>query len=602
MYALCGALRQGGVEVCPVDLNVAFYRHVLTPRYLDYSLARARNALEYLRNRLTLGKLAKEDSRAFAIEAARYFEIERWLTSGLPVWDSVRSELPEAVAVFDDREAFYDPARLVRAFTTVDKALELVSVPFHPNRLRFNDFSAPGHPMTVEGLIAFTAATDDNLFLPFLQSRLPALLRDEPPVVGISINSHSQLFGGLTLARLVKSRKSERTHLTLGGNYFLRVKDALLSRPEFLETFADSVLLGEAEASLLALCRGTPPDRVPNLIHPGGFTFAEAPPPLAERALPDLDGLPLADYFTPEIVLATRTSKGCSWQKCTFCDTDFGIDTDTRPVESVLAEVREVGSRWGITNFELIDECVDPAYMETFSRRVAEEGLRFHFFGNGRTEKGFTAERLAGMARAGMTMVLWGIESGSERILRLIRKGVDPHRRLDILRDSRRAGLWNFGFLFFGFPTETEDEAWQTIRLIQENTEILNSYGRSVFTLGKHSKLRTQAENLGIVDMVEDPQEFSTILDYRVTSGLTREEALRMADRCRLECAVAYDDPLWMHLRHREVLHLYLKEKGRDFVEGFQFTPAQRERLETLYAPTPESLLAQGLLSSVDSP
>lgn len=598
--ALCGTLRRGGVEVDPVDLNVAFYRQILTPRYLDYTLARARNAREYLQSRLTLGTLAKEDSRAYALLAARYLEIERWLGPEVPVWETVRRDLPEAVAVFTDPVAFYDPVRLVRAFMTVDKALELVSVPFHPNRLRLNDFSAPGHPLTVEGLVAFTESTDDNLFLPFLQAQVPRLLRDDPPVVGISINSHSQLFGGLTLARLLKARRSERTHVTLGGNYFLRVKDALLAKPRFLETFADSVLLGEAEGSLLALCRGADPRGVPNLIGPTGFTFPEAAPPLADRALPDLEGLPLDSYFTPEIVLSTRTSKGCSWQKCTFCDTDFGLEPDVRPVEAVVDEIRLVGGRWGIRNFEFIDECLDPGYMEVLAPRL--EGLGVHFFGNGRTEKGFTPDRLRAMSRAGLTMILWGIESGSERILRLIRKGVDPHRRLDILRDAREAGLWNFGFLFFGFPTETEEEARETIDLLRDHTELLNSYGRSVFTLGKHSKLRTQAEKLGIVDMVEDPQEFSTTLDYRVTRGMTREEALRMADRCRLECAVAYDDPLWMHLRHREVLHLYLKEKGRDFVEGFRFTPDQRANLESLYAPTPEALLAVGLLSAADSP
>lgn len=206
------------------------------------------------------------------------------------------------------------------------------------------------------------------------------------------------------------------------------------------------------------------------------------------------------------------------------------------------------------------------------------------------------------MARAGLTMILWGIESGCERIMDLIQKGVDFHARLDILRAARQAGLWNFAFIFFGFPSETEEEALQTIRLIRDHRDIINAYGRSVFTLGKHSRIRGSARRLGLVDVIEDDQEFATTLSYRVTRGMSREEALRVADRCRLECAEAFGEPLWMLLRHREVIHLYLKEKGRDFMEGYRFPPEARQRLEELFQPTSPEQLGFGNLSTADSP
>jgi len=611
LYALTGHLRKSGIAAFPEDLNVAFYRQVLTPGYLNYSLARAKNAFEYLRARLTLGKYSKDTSRAFGLESMRYFEIEKHLTSLLPLWDDVKKEIAEAVSVFDDPHLFYEPSSLVKACLTVDKALELISLPFFPSRLRFNDFSAPGYPMTVENLVAFSGKAGENIFLPFLESRINLLLKDSPELVGISINSHSQLYGGLTLARLLKEKRTPQTHLSLGGNYFLRVRDTLLSKPMFLEAFADSILLGEGEKPIISLCRALEDamnlDSVPNLIFADRegnprFSFAEEPLPLAERALPDLDGLPLDKYFTPEIVLSTRTSKGCYWQKCTFCDTDYGIRPDVRPVAHVIAEFAEVKDRWGIENFEFIDESLNPEYLEELSRRLLENDLSVHFFGNGRTENSFAPGRLRLFKKAGLTMILWGIESGSGRIMKLINKGVDLRDRLKILRSAREAGIWNFAFIFFGFPGETEEEAWETIRLIKDNREIINAYGRSVFTLGKHSKIRAKAEELGIAGFIEDNQEFATTLSYRVRSGMSREEAVRMADRCRLECAGAYDDPLWMHLRYREVIHLYLKEKGPDFVENFKFSKEERDRLETLYAPVPEELLALGFLSPSDSP
>jgi len=611
LYALSGHLRNNGIAVFPEDLNVAFYRRLLTPEYLDYSLARARNAFTYLQARLTLGKYAQDTSRAFGFESMRYFEIEKHLRSLLPLWEEVKREIPGAVAVFNHPARFYEPAQLVKAYLTVDKALELVSLPYFPSRLRFNDFSAPGHPMTTESLAAFSRDPGENIFLPFLESRLESLVNDKPDLVGISINSHSQLYGGLTLARLLKERKDPSIHLSLGGNFFLRVRDALLSRPRFLETYADSILLGEGENPMVSLCRALGEagdlDKVPNLIHLGSdgmpcFTQAGEPPALSERAFPDLDGLSREDYFTPEIVLSSRTAKGCYWQKCTFCDTDYGIRPDVRPAKQVVAEMEAVKAGWGIDNFEFIDESMDPEHLEEVARLIREKDLRVHFFGNGRTEKSFTPQRLLLFKQAGLTMILWGVESGCERIMKLINKGVDLDERLGILRAARNAGIWNFAFIFFGFPSETEQEAWETIRLIKNNRDIINSYGRSVFTLGKHSKIRGKAEDLGIAGFIEDDQEFATILSYRVNQGMSHEEALKMADRCRLECAEAYSDPLWMHLRYREVIHLYLKEKGPDFVENFKFSPEERARLETLYAPVPDELLALGFLSLLDSP
>jgi hypothetical protein len=611
LYALTGHLRRSGIAVDPEDLNVAFYRQVLKPGFLDYSLARARNAFEYLKARLTLGKFSKDASRAFGLESMRYFEIEKHLSLLRPLWEEVKRDIGEAVSVFDDPRLFYEPSRLIKAYLTVDKALELASLPFFPSRLRFNDFSAPGHPMTVEGLIAFTREPGENMFLPFFEFRLNSLLKDSPDLIGISINSHSQLFGGLTLARMLKEKKTPRPHISLGGNYFLRVRETLLSRPQFLDNFADSIIVGEGENAIVSLCRvlenAGSLESVPNLIFAGRegkpcFTFSEEPLPLAERAFPDLEGLSLNKYFTPEIVLSTRTSKGCYWQKCSFCDTDYGISPDMRPVAHVVSEMAGIKARWGIENFEVIDESMKPEYLEELSRLLLEKSLRVNFFGNGRTEKSFTARRLRLFREAGLTMILWGVESGSERIMNLINKGVDFRRRLEVLKASREAGIWNFAFIFFGFPSETEEEAWETIRFIKDNRRIINAYGRSVFTLGKHSRIRVNAEDLGIVSTIEDEQEFATTLSYRVSRGMGREEAVRMADRCRIECAEAYDDPLWMHLRHREVIHLYLKEKGPDFVENFKFSREERDRLETLYAPIPEELLALGFLSSSDSP
>lgn len=615
LYTLGGYARSQGLNFQPHDYNAEFFRYILTPNYLDYTLARVRNACTYLQMRVQMGVMRHEKSPEFGAISARFLELKKYLGPQYRVWRSVKQELPDAVSVFTDKERFYDPAQLLRAYITVDRALDLVSLPFYPSRLRFNDFSAPCHAMTVEGLIGFTANREENVFLPFLEAKAQQLAcevrqADGPVLVGISINSHSQLFGGLTLARLLKELALPNLHVNLGGNYFLRVKEALLTKPRFLEFFADSIAWGEGEKPLLALYRaverGESLAGVPNLLFRDAagevqLTPGTEPIPLAERAMPSLEGLDLSLYFTPELVISTRTSKGCYWQKCTFCDSDYGVKHDTCPVSLVADEWQHLGERYGIKNFELIDEAMTAPYMVELCRQLQERGVKVHFFGNGRTDRDFKPEVFVPLAQGGLTMVMWGIESANPRILKLINKGVDIKGRLDILRASHAAGVWNSGYIFFGFPSETEEEAQQTIDLLCQNTDIINSYGRSVFTLGKHSKIRLSAKELGIVDIIADDQEFSTILSYRVTRGMDRPAALRMAERCRQACIKAYGVPLWMFLRYREVIHLYLQEKGMDFVANHKLSREEWERVRAHYAPAAEQELAYGYISNDDT-
>ncbi|MEE8408533.1 MAG: radical SAM protein, partial [Myxococcota bacterium] len=202
---------------------------------------------------------------------------------------------------------------------------------------------------------------------------------------------------------------------------------------------------------------------------------------------------------------------------------------------------------------------------------ILSAGLDVKWFCTARTEKGFTPEVLHKMYRAGVTMVMWGIESGSKRLLKLMKKGISPKGRLDILRASADAGLWNFAYIFFGFPTETEAEAMATIDLVRENTDIIHSYGRSIFTLGKHSPLMEDRNHYGIFNVVEEDEQFSTNLSHENISGMNGEELMRIGEVCTTLCREAYGDPLWMTLRSRESLHLYLAEHGRDYVQSYRF-------------------------------
>jgi hypothetical protein len=166
--------------------------------------------------------------------------------------------------------------------------------------------------------------------------------------------------------------------------------------------------------------------------------------------------------------------------------------------------------------------------------------------------------------QSGLRLVLWGVETGSPRIHEPIKKGVGFERRLPILKGSADAGIWNFAYIFFGFPTETREEAQSTIDMIGANTDIIHSYGRSVFTLGRHSALYREAEQQGILEVHESFEELSANAHYtiRTDEGMKDDELAEMMARCTSSCEEAYGRGMWFYLRYREFTHLYVQRFG----------------------------------------
>lgn len=589
--SLAGHLRSHGHKVILRDLNIEFYDEILSPEYLEVSKQRMLLNYNYLYTKNMLRSLINDRTLEFQIEGKRFIEIEKFLKESRGIFDRIPSMILDAKETLRDPRRFYNPLLLVDAFYTIDKALEMVSLPFYPARLSFNSFEQPDCLLSTESLIEFARNRSANLFYEYFERHVPDLLSCNPDLVAISINSFSQVLPGLTLAAMIREKAPPSCFTSIGGNFFGRVKDALLRRHEFFRTFTQSVSLGEGEKQLLVLVEELMEDRnlgrVPNFLYLDEeksqvrFTFEQEPERLDNLGIQDLEGLPLEKYLTPEIVACIQSSKGCYWGKCTFCDTDFGVWQDMKSIDRLLQEIRCLKDRYGIRHYEFVDESILPSYMRVMADRFIKENLGIYWFSNARTEASFTKELLDLLHKSGLTMLLWGFESGARRIMELINKGVDIDSRFDILRASAQAGIWNFAYVFFGFPSETREEAMETIQAICDHKDIIHSYGRSVFTLGKHSPLYLEAERYGIIDIIQDMEELSTNLHYISKQGLHDEEVDEMMRSCTQICAEAYDYSLWYYLRYRENIHLYLAKFGLDYVANFKVKQALESRVHT---------------------
>lgn len=606
LYSIGGHLRSRGIDVTLLDFNLRFYEYILSPEYIKYSKELAMLRRSYLQNK-SMFKLAAEDcSEQFKIEAAQILELDKNFESDCEPWLNVASKIEQAVSVMRNPSLFYDPPSLVNALMIIDEALRLVSLPYFPTRISLNDYRNQLCSLNFPDLERFTKDKYTNIFIDFYKDVINEFKQvdteqhktdieekhckgdcnvknSSPQIVAISINAFSQVIPGLTLARMLKEKYGSTFYLCIGGNFFGRLKDALMKRPEFFKLFCDYLILEEGEDAMVALADAVggavPLDTVPRLLYLDNatltvkYTFEEKRLPLEEIGFMDLKDLKLDRYFTPNPVVCIQYSRGCYYGKCSFCDAYFGVQYNKKSVDHLIAEMKYLKEHYGIVNYEFIDECIRPDEMKIISERISREKLGVRWFSNARTEPQFAPEIFAAMKDGGLTMLLWGVESGSKRIMQLIQKGVAAKERLDILRDAKKAGIWNFAYIFFGFPSETREEAMETIQMICQNTDIINSYGKSIFTLGKHSPLRRLAEKYGIVDLIEDDQEFSTNLFYKTTRGMTGEDVNAISELCTTLCYEAYKSPLWMYLRNRENLHLYLAKYGHEYLASTNLCP-----------------------------
>jgi radical SAM superfamily enzyme YgiQ (UPF0313 family) len=589
--SLAGHLRHHGNKVILRDLNVEFYDEVLTPEYLSFTFQRIRMAYDMLNMKCKLRTIAGDTSLEYQIEGLRCMGMEKFLKEGKALIDYLPRSILDAKETFRDPRRFYNPSLLLEAFLTIDRAMEVVSLPYYPAKMTFNSFEQPHCLLATDSIIKHASDKRNNMFFEFFEKKIPGLLKEKADLYSVSINSFSQVLPGLTLARLLKRLAPAGTYINVGGNFFGRLKEPLMGRPEFFREFCHTLCMGEGEKQLVELVeqlRQSEPDlsKVQNILYSSpdektvSFSIEEEPERLNNLGFQDLEGLPLDKYFAPHRTLAIQSSKGCYYGQCTFCDSDFGVKKDVKDLDRLIEEIKYLKEKYGVVNYEFIDESIRPAYMVEMAKRFIEEGLDIHWFCNGRIEEAFTPETLDLLCKSGLTMVLWGFESGNRRIMNLINKGINLDGRLEILRSAADLGVWNFAYIFFGFPTESREEAWETINTIVDHTDIIDSYGRSVFTLGRHSKLRDEPAAYGIRSIVEDLEELSTNLHYVCDTGMSDEDVDDMMNQCTDTCVKAYGYALWYALRYRENLHLYLAKHGKEYVKNYKLEYAVSRGLQ----------------------
>lgn len=563
--ALSGYLRRRGHQVTQRDLNVEVFDEVLTRKHL-------RRAVEQVRRRFG----APERGSRFGPYASG-----RPLPYGCPDPEPVRWALEQGPQLAEKVEAakatlrspdFYRLEVAEPAFLTVVAALELNSLAYFPARLELTRFIDPGRPDASSDLLRAARNPQVNPFYDiFRRGILQDLLRDRPTLVGISIPTQGQFLASLTLAALIRD-SGLKCHITAGGPHITMLREQLPKVPEVFNLF-DSLVLFDGELPLLKLVEALEGvgdlSSVPNLVYRGSvskklspstgqikssFSVSSVPPRLISSSEihinpplslpeirdaqlgqpPDFDGLPLHLYLAPEPVLPLASTHGCYHGKCAFCNVGYGSPMHyfPHPVQQVADQMAEVGQKYGCRHIFLVDEAVTPATLRSLSAALARQGASLHWTGAVRLEKALSAPLLQEMASAGCRLLLFGLESASEPVMRRMMKGTQKEEMGRVLRDSATAGIWNHAFFFFGFPGETMADAQATVNFIYEHQDAIHSGSPGAFLLERYSPAHLQPEKFGIRRIHEDAErDLAIYFDYELEAGLDEVTANDLADR-----------------------------------------------------------------------
>jgi anaerobic magnesium-protoporphyrin IX monomethyl ester cyclase len=328
------------------------------------------------------------------------------------------------------------------------------------------------------------------------------VMANEPELVGFSITYPRQVLISLALAKFLHSELSERIRpvIILGGAMM-----SALYGEEILAVcpFVDAIFEGEGESGLGMLCEKQDFSEIPGVIYRGTTSILRNRNidtiTLTKVPLPDFSELDLTCYLNPEPVIPVVFSRGCKWRKCRFCAHNFSYSgyrrhNTVRFVEYLFQLNQQIGAR----HFYFADQYIEAADMKILSEEILSRGLKIFFHLMGRPMNDYTDEVLQLLFRAGCRWISWGIESGSQRLLDVCRKGTSVETIRTVINDSHQAGISNLLMFIFGLPTSKEVDFNATSELINDLEDTIDDIKSSCFQLFDKTAFAAQAQNFGL--------------------------------------------------------------------------------------------------------
>jgi hypothetical protein len=383
--------------------------------------------------------------------------------------------------------------------------------------------SLAGSQATFEPL-ATALAAPVTLMDEMLQAlTLKAIEKHQPTLVLLSVPFPGAVYAAFRIAQCIKQHHPH-IHIALGGG-FVNTELRELTEPRVFD-YVDFVTLDSGERPLLALLEHLQGQRAaarlvrtfvrkPDTGTVQLMNWSEPDVPFEEVGTATWDGLPLNDYLSLLDMLnpmhrlwsdgrwnKLTVAHGCYWKKCSFCDVslDYISRYETASATLLVDRIEQIVKETGQTGFHFVDEAAPPKALKALAEELIRRKVHISWWGNIRFEKTFTPELAELLAESGCIAMSGGLEVASDRLLKLMKKGVSVEQVAQVTKGFSEAGILVHAYLMYGFPTQTVQDtvdALEYVRQLFENGCIQSGFFHR-FACTVHSPVGLNPEEYGI--------------------------------------------------------------------------------------------------------
>ncbi len=292
----------------------------------------------------------------------------------------------------------------------------------------------------------------------------------KPDIVGIYFSTY-YLYDSILVAKNVKEVNKEIITIA-GGPHTVFYPKETIQIPE-----VDYVMVGEAEKSFTEFVNYITKKDFRSIENISNVVTKNNPDKIPNRArIENLDELPfpsreLLNYRKYCSILAKKnpitvmvTSRGCPY-KCYFCSNiESGQKVRYRSAKNVVDEIQYVVEKFGIYDFLFFDELFTSNRHRTMAicDEIIRRGIKVRWHCRSRADV-LDEEMVKKMKKAGCRLIQFGIETGSQRLQKVINKNLNLEKVNQVVKMVYDNGIYTYADFMFGLPTETEEETKQTL-------------------------------------------------------------------------------------------------------------------------------------------
>jgi radical SAM superfamily enzyme len=319
-------------------------------------------------------------------------------------------------------------------------------------------------------------------------------------VIGFSITCNDSLLFSLCLSKILKEMYKNKT-IIIGGSFTTTLKTDYSELVKF--PCVDYLVNYDGEIPILKILNHL---EYGDEIKAEGLSFKGHKDnnknfyPIEKKETPifDVKMFTLYSKLYGSIILPYTLGRGC-FNKCTFCIMYKTNQFEYKPINKVVKELKTLKRMYRVSSFFFCDSNINNDYrhLEKLCDTLIKENINIQW-GGFASVKNLDSDILKKMKQSGCSFLKFGIESGSDDILRKMNKGFNSEKAENVLKDASKVGIKSETFFICGFPHETEEDHEQTKNFIERNSSFIYSVYVFPFELHKNSIIYNFPKQFGI--------------------------------------------------------------------------------------------------------